>query len=241
MSGGVRCRSNRMRVSQVGQTGRRGELVAGWSGDSGEQLVPVVAAAGGRACGPGRRAPRRRAGATSGSVARRGADVTGRIGRGLAPAVDRVELLVRVAREDEVMVQQVIVATIKPEVEDDAGTGRLVAAAARSNCATPAWPREQLAMGPHGVRSWRRRPPAEIVRRRRSRLPATPPCSSRRIARTSVAGTELDAEVEGQAGSGPRHGPRPAPRIPDALAGLHVGDAAEHGRRERRAPSRRTA
>ena len=28
------------------------------------------------------------------------------------------------------------------------------------------------------------------------------------------------------------HGPRAAPRIPDALAGLHVGDAAEDGRRE---------
>ena len=79
----------------------------------------------------------------------RGADVAGWIGSRLAPPVDGLELLLRVVGEDEVVVQQMVVAPVQPEVEHDAGTGRFVAAAAleaRGRLAS-----EQLAVSPHGI------------------------------------------------------------------------------------------
>src|SRR5271165_254331 len=66
-------------------------------------------------------------GRDTGLGASRGADVAGWIGGRLAPPVDGLELLFWVSGKDEVVVQQVVVAPIQPEVEHDAGTGRFVA------------------------------------------------------------------------------------------------------------------
>ena len=171
-------------------------------------------------------------GATLGLGRGRCADVAGRVGRRLAPAVDRVEFLVRVAREDEVVVQQVVVAAVEPQVEHHARTGRLVAppplelAARRDG-------RGAARDGSARRRSWRRRPPAGSAGRRRSRRPVT--LARRRRGRSRGSPTpvmQLDAQLARQADQGVGDGPGPAPRIPDTLAGLHVGDPAEHGRRE---------
>ncbi len=60
---------------------------------------------------------------------RRG-EVARRVGRGLAFFVDEVELLVRVAAEDEVVMREVFVAFVQAEVEHDAGACGLVFAPA---------------------------------------------------------------------------------------------------------------
>ena len=169
-------------------------------------------------------------GATLGLGRGRGADVARRVGGGLALAVDRVELLVRVAREDEVVVEQVVVAPVEAEVEDDPRAGRLVAAAAartarRRRC------RRAARGGSAPSRRSRRRPPARPARRRRSRPRRRRPAASSSIERTAGPGPELDAQLAGQARQRLGHGAGAAARIPDALAGLHVGDPAEHGRR----------
>jgi hypothetical protein len=53
-----------------------------------------------------------------------GGDIAGRVRGGLAAAVDPVELLLGIARKDEMMVLQVLVGAVEAEVEDDARTGR---------------------------------------------------------------------------------------------------------------------
>ncbi len=70
-------------------------------------------AAAGTACGRARTAPRRPAGRSPGSVRGGGREVARRVRGRLALAVDEVELLVRVAREDEVVVQQVVVGLVQ--------------------------------------------------------------------------------------------------------------------------------
>ena len=45
------------------------------------------------------------------------------------------------------------------------------------------------------------------------------------------AGADIDAEIDREGGQGPRYGAGAPPRIPDAVAGLHVCDATEDRRR----------
>ncbi len=164
-------------------------------------------------------------GATPGSVRGRGADVAGRIGSRLAPPVDGLELLLRVIGKDEVVVQQMVVAPVQPEVEHDAGTGRFVAAPAleaRGRLAS-----EQLAMSPHGIGVGYHRIERDVFARLRLNAPDTA------IARLEnsphpCSGSDLDAQLGRESGQCPRHGPRASQGIPDSLTGLHVGDAAKY-------------
>ena len=57
-----------------------------------------------------------------------GGEVGGGVGRGDAFLVDRLELLMRVAAEDEVVVGEVFVGPVEAEVEHDAGAGGFVGA-----------------------------------------------------------------------------------------------------------------
>ena len=197
-------------------------------------------AAAGRACGPARRAPRRRAGRPRARCAAGAARVAGRVGGRLALAVDGVELLVRVAREDEVVVEQVGVGAVEAEVEHDAGAGRLVAAAALE-AARRAAARRAARGGCAPSRSWRPRRPAAPARRRRSRRPATRrrPLGQDAATAASRRGTRRRARAPARAAPRARRGCRRA-GYQTPSRGLHVGDAAEHRRRARRATSRRT-
>ena len=143
--------------------------------------------------------------------------------------VNRLELRMRVVREDEIMMQQLFILAIKPEIEHHARAGRLVRAPAleprggRRSC-------EQLTVRPHrigiGDDRGQRHPlsvlgldsgnPARLIEQDGSHGGARP---------------EFDAELDGQAGKSLGNRPRAAHWIPQPLARLHVGDAAEHGRR----------
>lgn len=79
-----------------------------------------------------------------------GAEVTGRVRGGLAPAVDGVEFLLRVVREDEVVVEEVGVGAVQPQVEDDSGAGGLVFTPLFETTGRPR-PVEKLTVGAHGV------------------------------------------------------------------------------------------
>ena len=70
-----------------------------------------------------------------GSVQAGRREIARRIGRGLALFVNPLELLVRVAAENEIVMREVLVALVQAEVEHDAGAGRLVFAAALKRCA----------------------------------------------------------------------------------------------------------
>ena len=162
----------------------------------------------------------------------RGADVAGWIGSRLAPPVDRLELLLRVAGEDEVVVQQMVVTPVQPEVEHDAGTGRFVAAAALE----ARWPPRRRAAPGASARHRHWRPPhrAGCCSPASVSTPRTPPSPRLQNAPHSRSGPDLDTQLGRKSGQCPRHGPRASQRIPDSLAGLHVGDAAEYrGRRVR--------
>ncbi len=146
--------------------------------------------------------------------------------------VNSLKLLMRVAREDEVMVQQLVILAIKPEIEHDARAGGLVGA-------PPLEPSggslalEQIAVGPHGinVRDDRRQGDALAVLGLEARN------SAGLIEQDGARGrpqAELDAELERQVEERFRNGPRPSHGIPQSLALLHVGDAAEYGRRRLR-------
>ena len=129
MSCGVSARSKTMRYSMSGMLAGALELFQNDAAIRGQHFLPVVMraqirrvdehverfAAGGRGGG-------------FGAGGRR--EIAGRVGRGLALLVDPVELLVRVAAEDEVVMREMLVAFVQAEIEHDAGAGGLVAAAA---------------------------------------------------------------------------------------------------------------
>src|SRR5262249_21820274 len=146
----------------------------------------------------------------------RGANVAGRVGRRLSVAVNGVELRMRVAREYEVVMPEVIVTASEAQIEYDARAGRLIA----STPFEPGMAAEQLAMGPDGVRvrdHRRHREQTPFVRLHAGHLAAPP---SGDLADADL-GAQLDAQLAGQADQ--RLGDRPgaAPGIPDPLAGLH--------------------
>src|SRR5215217_695563 len=66
----------------------------------------------------------------------------------LALVIDGVELLFRITGEHKVMVEQVIVALLEPEIEHNTRAGRLVALAIEGRTSLPA---DQLAVGAEGV------------------------------------------------------------------------------------------
>ena len=117
-------------------------------------------AAGGRGAGLG--------------AGRRG-EVAGRVGRGLALLVDEIELLVRIAAEDEVVMREVLVALVQAEVEHDAGAGGLVFAPPREGRADRAV--DQFAMRADGVAIRDDGARARSLRPSSVRTPVTsPPC-----------------------------------------------------------------
>ena len=167
---------------------------------------------------------------------RRG-EIAGRVRGRLAAAVDPVELLLGVAREDEVVVQQVLVAAVQAEVEHDARAGRFATSAtARS------WPRARRQQ--FVVRAHRVHVGDDGAERDALAVVGLEPLH------TAVARSAAGARRR-RSGS-PRRAARPAARAPRARRGcrrsgtrrprrLHVRDAAQHRRRRRRATSRRTA
>ena len=133
----------------------------------------------------------------------RGTDVAGRVGRRLALAVDDVELLVRIAREDEVVMEQVVVTAVEAQVEDHARAGRLVAAGASRTGRPPAC-RPAARDGSARSRSWRRRPPA---------APGVPSSSSNSGDRAVGPGEDrLDAALGNGARRRARRPAGPGPR-----------------------------
>src|ERR1700742_5261331 len=78
-----------------------------------------------------------------------GGEVTSGIRRGLCQIVNVVEFLVRVARKDEVMMSQMLVAPVEPEVKDYTRTRRLVFPALLKAIGNR--PAEQFAIGAHRV------------------------------------------------------------------------------------------
>ena len=157
---------------------------------------------------------------------RRGADVTGRIGGRLATAVDRLELLVGIVREDEVVMDQLLVPLVEAEVEHHARTRGLVLAAAEKLSLRLAV--EELAMGADAVGvahddGGRDRLAGGCLHTADlAVLDDDPPDRG--------VGADIDAEIHREACQRPWDRARAAPRIPDAVVRLHVGDAAEHGR-----------
>ena len=76
-------------------------------------------------------------------------EVARRIGGGFAVSVDRLELILRVAGEDEVVMREMLVGTIEAEVEHDAGAGRFIATPAPEAALGHA--ADQVAVGSHTV------------------------------------------------------------------------------------------
>ena len=126
------------------------------------------------------------------------------------------------------MVQEMVISPVQPKVEDHAGTGRFVRAAAleaRGRLAP-----EQLAMGPDGVGVGNQ----GVEPDRLSRLCLDSPnaaVTSEQYAPQSACEPDLDTQLDRESGQRPRHGPGASARIPDPFARLHVGDAAKYGGR----------
>ena len=165
----------------------------------------------------------------------RGADVAGRVGRRLALAVDEVELLVRVAREDEVVMQEMLVAAVEAQVEDDARAGRLVAGGVSRTGAAAGVPasssrcvRTASAVGDHG----RQRRDAAVVEldSRRRLLRARSGSSGRRLpVRSSTPSSPARrARASATARVPPRGYQTPSPvcmwAMPQRTAGERSGD-----------------
>ena len=69
------------------------------------------------------------AGRSDRRIGRRGrAHIASWIGRGLTLTIDGGKFFGRIAREDKVVMQQMLVALFKPEIEHDSGAGWFVAA-----------------------------------------------------------------------------------------------------------------
>ena len=65
-------------------------------------------------------------GRSAGFTASRRREVTGWVGRGFTFFVDEIKLLVRVAAENKVMMGEMFVTFVQPEIEHDAGTGSFI-------------------------------------------------------------------------------------------------------------------
>src|SRR5208337_4690608 len=80
----------------------------------------------------------------------RGTDITRRVRGWFSLAVDDVELFLGITREDEIMMQKLVITAVKAQIKDDARASRLVAAAVLEPvCRGRAG--QQFAMRPHGI------------------------------------------------------------------------------------------
>ena len=126
--------------------------------------------------------------------------------------------------------QQVIVSTVEPQVEDHARASRLVRAPVLETSGRRMIA-DELAMGPDRVRigdDGRQWDAIAVVGQDSKDGP-------RRVEfdrSNARARHQLDPKLAGQAYQGLGDRTRPAARIPDTFPGLHVGDAAEHGGRQ---------
>ena len=192
----------------------------------GQHLLPVVMRAQVR--GMNQHVEGFSAGRRGGLLAARGRrQIAGRIRRRLALLVNPVELLVRVPAEDEVMMREMVVAFLQPEIEHDARAGGFVAAAFLELPTDVAV--EQLAVGPDGiaVRDHRtQRNLRAVIRAHASHF-----ASLGENLRDVGVRVNLDPEFTRQLLQREWNGPGAAHRIPDSLVRLHVRDAAKHGRR----------
>ncbi len=156
-----------------------------------------------------------------------GCEIARRIRRGLALLVNPIELLVRIAAENEIVVGKVIVTLVQPEVEHDPGTGGLIFAAPRESRADRTI--DQFAMRADGVTV--RNHGIERNFFARIRAHARDLAVARQDLLDFGLDAELDAEFRGELDERLRHRARAANRVPDTFVSLHVGDAAEHGGR----------
>ncbi len=152
--------------------------------------------------------------------ARGRADVTGRIGRRLAAAIDVFELLMRIVREHEIMVQHVVVGPVEAEIQHHARAGRLIAPALSEPPGRIAAHQfvqraHRVHVRHHGVAFHR------LAGRDFDRYGAAA-CGD--DARDARALREFHVQLLGQLGESNRHGPRAAHRVPHAFMHLHRGD-----------------
>ena len=157
----------------------------------------------------------------------RRADIAGRVGGRLTAAVDHLELLVRIVREDEVVVDQLFVALVEAEVEHDARAGRLVAATVQESLTRLSL--NQFAVRAHAVGIADNGPCGDRLARVGFDAPDPAPFDDDSSDRRP--GADFHAQINGQTGQCPRHSAGAAAGIPDPLVRLHVGDATEHRRR----------
>ena len=158
--------------------------------------------------------------------ARRCRQIGGGVRRRLATLVDGVELLLRVAGEDEIMMAQMLIALVQAKIEHNARAGGLEALFGIGLAGRPA---DQFAIGANGVHIGDHRIARDGLARGQLH-PAHGVVLDNKASDLGI-GAQFSAQIAGQLGQAFGHRPGAALGVPDALGRLHIADGAQHGRR----------